>query len=72
MPFNIYFEELGYKYKYLIANLGSTFLYLLCVILILAAIPMLGFIGKFFPVIKRLETYLREKMLWNGIIRFIL
>jgi hypothetical protein len=71
-PFNIYFEEVGYKYKYLIANLGSTFLYLMLVILILVAIPVFGFIGRIFPLCKRIDIYLREKILWNGIIRFIL
>jgi len=45
-PFNLYFEEAGYKTKYLIANLGSTFLYFVAIISIVITIPIFEAIGK--------------------------
>jgi len=65
-PFNIFFEEVGYQTKYLIANLGSTFLYLVAILVLLIFIPLLEAIG-----VKRVEPF-KKKLIWNGVIRFII
>lgn len=72
-PLNTYFDQNGFSSKALIKNLGSTFLYLIGVFASLLSIPIFGYIGRTkLPVLLKWEKKLKEWMLWNGTIRFIL
>ena len=68
----MHFEDAGYKTKYLIANLGSTFLYLVAILFLVISIPIFEALGSKISKFKRLAQTIRLKMMWNGVVRFIL
>lgn len=69
---NQYFDENGYSTKVLIKNLGSTFVYMVIYCLLLLMIPILKFMSNIFPKLSKAHMWLKQKMLWNATISFIL
>ena len=49
-PLNLYFEENGFESTALIKNLGSTFVYLVVYLILLATIVVTSFLGKYYQV----------------------
>ena len=69
---NPFFEENGFPTKFVIKNLGSTFVYLILFIFILLLLPVLKFLGKHSKLALRLHQWMIKKLLWNGILSFIM
>ena len=71
-PLNDFFDENGFSSKYLIENLGSTFVYSILLIFLLLLIPFLPLFDSLCPSIKRVTQFLKKHMIWNVTLRFII
>jgi hypothetical protein len=71
-PLNPFFQENGFSSKVLIKNLGSTFVYIIILLAILLSLPILYLLGKYFNIISKFHIWLRDRLIWGGIISFLM
>ena len=71
-PLNWFFLMSGFETKIAIKNLGSNIIYLAIVLQLLILIPTLSFISFFIPWFQKPADYLKKKLLWNGLLKFLM
>jgi hypothetical protein len=71
-PLNDFFDENGFSSKYLIENLGSTFVYILLLVFLLLLILLMPIFESFCSSIKIVTLFLKKHMIWNVTLRFII
>jgi hypothetical protein len=69
---NPFFEENGFKSKYAIINLGSSFVYICILTLVILLLPLLAFLSKFSTKISFANQWMRDKIIWNGFFAFVM
>jgi hypothetical protein len=69
---NPYFEENGFSTRILIKNLGSTFVYLIIYAFGLSLLPLLSWLSKYSNRIFKFHGWLKNQLIWNGVLLFIM
>jgi hypothetical protein len=62
----------GFETKIAIKNLGSNIIYLAIIFQLLISIPVLSFISFSVPWVHKPLDYLKKKLLWNGLLKFLM
>jgi hypothetical protein len=71
-PLNDFFDENGFSSKYLIENLGSTFVYVIVLVFLLLLILLMPLFESLCSSIKIVTLFLKKHMIWNVTLRFII